>query len=398
MATENKYSKIHMDGGYNISPLEELVRGRGIVIPNYDVESEKRILSGILNDDKVLDIGYNRSLSLAVKEGITSQSFNCPENRRVWDIINRFNAEDPSTCHQLYILEHLTRDEAERGFRDYIVQLIMCDIGGQLTSAHMQRFCRDLNIFNKNLSNFQAIMEYLGEMSERMYVTADETAQLISKLSDSMDNGREMKRVYEPTEYVDLLREDFEAQLEGKLDESLRFNFSELDKFFPNGIKTGSIVTVGAAPSIGKSALLIDLMRRACISDTDDENPPCGILFTTEMTPKQICGRVWKPEINAEKARFPLHDGIMASHYRQAFKEKINADRVHLKVVDATGKSIEWMRVQALQYSRMCNLKWIALDYAQNVHLDSKTAHTRAEESVKTPMVFLTILCPILHR
>jgi replicative DNA helicase len=134
--------------------------------------------------------------------------------------------------------------------------------------------------------------------------------------------------------------------------------FADLDAL-TNGLQPGSLVVIGARPSLGKSTILLDFCRSATLKG---EIP--SALFSMEMTRQEINMRLLSAE--ARVPMFTMRSGQMRdddwARLSRRMQEIVDAP---LYINDTGALPVQALCDEATRLVRDHNVKLIAIDYLQ---------------------------------
>ncbi|YCK35156.1 replicative DNA helicase [Actinomadura sp. ATCC 39365] len=121
----------------------------------------------------------------------------------------------------------------------------------------------------------------------------------------------------------------------------------------------GQLIVVGARPSVGKSTLAVDIIRKAAIRDGQ-----LSVLMTLEMRQREVLQRMASAE-----AGVSLH-AIRANRVEQGHLERLveagtRISGAPLVVDDRSGCSLEHVRATLRSLSRQGGAKLVVIDYLQ---------------------------------
>ena len=141
-------------------------------------------------------------------------------------------------------------------------------------AARRRAYCASLN-FLQNAVNPKTTEEDILSSIEGFSRAVEGEAPLLSEVK--LAQG--IKEVKEEAQRIEALKE------QGKtIRISTGFNF--LDQYLNKGFKPGQLIVLAARPSVGKTAVMLQMAKTAALSD----NPV--LLFSLEMTCHELCERL----------------------------------------------------------------------------------------------------------
>ncbi|MBR2364367.1 MAG: replicative DNA helicase, partial [Lentisphaeria bacterium] len=151
----------------------------------------------------------------------------------------------------------------------------------------------------------------------------------------------------------------------GKMEPGLPTEYPDLDRLLGGGMKPGEMVVLAARPSIGKTAMALNIIRNIIMKDTGDPAQRRNVaFFSLEMSALQVTQRLLCTE-----AQVPL-SSIMDGSLRHGDVQKLTGAIRELKkaslYIDPTaGISVFELRAKARKLHSQRKLDLIAIDYLQ---------------------------------
>ncbi|MBP5181597.1 MAG: replicative DNA helicase [Lentisphaeria bacterium] len=151
--------------------------------------------------------------------------------------------------------------------------------------------------------------------------------------------------------------------IDGKLKPGLPTEYPDLDRLLGGGMKPGEMIVLAARPSIGKTAMALNIIRNIIMKDTGMGRRNVAF-FSLEMSALQVTQRLLCTE-----AQVPL-SSIMTGTIRPGDAQKLTGAITELKkaslFIDPTaGLSVFELRAKARKLHTMKKLDLIAIDYLQ---------------------------------
>lgn len=153
---------------------------------------------------------------------------------------------------------------------------------------------------------------------------------------------------------------------------TLRTGYEELDRLM-GGMEPGEVIVVGAAPSVGKTALAGNILAHLCSSGV-----PCGF-FSLEMMAERIAARLAcnASGVSLRRVRQDLRNSPeLFAAYRKALAQ---VQQWPLYIVDDSSMSTSQIRGRARRMVSQHGVRFMALDYLQLVRASGRT-NNRTEE------------------
>ncbi|MDR0602081.1 MAG: replicative DNA helicase, partial [Treponema sp.] len=253
--------------------------------PPHDGEAERAALGAMLFDTEAIDAA---SQNLRLKPG----DFYSPAHGRIYEAILRLKDSGNVKPDILTVSRELRQagklDEA--GGEDYVASLTTV----VPTSANIEYYVKIV----QDCSLRRALLRISSEIGARVFDESleahralEEIQQKIFELSDSRQlfkfrAAREV--VSETAEIIETLRKDKKAFT------GIPSGFTELDAM-TNGFKPSEFIIIGARPSIGKTAIALNMAAHAAVK----KKVPAAF-FTLEMSDVSLMMRLISSEAQME--------------------------------------------------------------------------------------------------
>lgn len=210
------------------------------------------------------------------------------------------------------------------------------------------------------------VYEFEGEVDTLM----DEVERDILRIGEQ----RVALRSREPLELArsTLMMIEDRVNNQGKL-MGLATGFVDLDRI-TNGLKSGEMVVIAGRPSMGKTALAMNIADYVAV----DLNIPVGV-FSLEMTAEALMLRLFcsRARVNISS----IANGFLAE--RDFPKLSMAAGKLSaapLYIEDSSGLSILQLRAKARRMLQRYGIKLFVIDYLQLLHSTSRKADNRQQE------------------
>lgn len=149
--------------------------------------------------------------------------------------------------------------------------------------------------------------------------------------------------------------------------------FSDLD-YMTSGFQPSDLVLVAARPSMGKTALVLNIVRHVAMK----KKRPC-MIFSLEMSKEQLVNRLLSMEsdINSQKLRTgELGD----SDWEQLVQAVMEVRKAPLTIDDTPGITVTELRSRCRKVKLEKGLDLIVIDYLQLMSGSSKRSENRQQE------------------
>jgi replicative DNA helicase len=330
--------------------------GPGGRIPPHNAEAEKAVLGSLLIDSvRMID----------VVDLLRPEDFFHPRHGMIFDALLHLadRAEPVDFISVGEVL--LARGNLERcGGRSYLMELT----SSVSSSAHLKHHAKLVN----QTATLRKLIGVATEIIENAYETrpdgenvrglVDESEHTIFKISDerSSSDADPIASVLQDT----MKRIDSASHRGGLV--GLTSGFYDLDDK-TSGFAGGQLIILAARPSMGKTALVLNMMDHAAASNPEwmNDGPPVVLFFSLEMGKQSVVQRMLctRAKVDAHK----LKTGhIPSDDYAELARAADELSGLRLFIDDTPGISVMSMRSRARRIKqREKGLHMIVVDYLQ---------------------------------
>jgi len=339
--------------------------GENLKIPPNSLEAEQSILGGLMLDntawDKIADI-------------IVKSDFYRKDHRIIFDGISNL-IEASEACDVVTLSEYLeNKDELEAaGGLEYIATLAN-ETPGAANAISYAKILRERSVLRSLISAGNQITgnAYLNDGREASELV-DEAERLVFEIAEKGARGRagfeHLKDVLPDTiDRIELLSKS-EGDITG-----VATGYKEFDKLTA-GLQPGDLVIIAGRPSMGKTALAVNIAENAAIGS----KVPTAI-FSMEMPKEQLAfrmisslGRVDQSHLRT--GRFPDEDWSRINTAVQLMSD------APIYIDDTPALSPTEIRARARRLKRESGLGLIVLDYIQLMQVHGTTENRATEIS-----------------
>lgn len=276
----------------------------------FNVDYEKALLGQMLTDNSIIDIVSGR---------VPIEAFYDPKNRIVYRVIlnewkNNHCANVLTICNTneklspSYVAELTDRTSSSSNFEFYIKKITECYISRKI-KVDLCQFVDSVNPDNVN----KVITDLSSKISSYMQSCGGEGVDIQSLC---MDIPKEMQE-----------RHNSKKQFIGA-----ETGYEELDDIL-EGFQTGVMYTIGARPSIGKTAFALNLMRKL------SQHGIPSTLFSLEMSAKACFYRLLAAEANLKLSH--LKNGMCLSYQSGLTKCMAGLNRLYSYAINLVDTDID---------------------------------------------------------
>jgi replicative DNA helicase len=315
-------------------------------VPPHNLEAEASLLGAML---------LSRDAVATAFESVVPEHFYRPLHRQVYesmfDLYRRSEPVDAITA-----AEELRR----RGELDAVGGLsFLAELAGAvpatINAAHYARIVREAFLLRSLISAGQQIAEMAFSVADDVPSTIDRAETLIYEVAKGRSDmkfasiSELMKKAYEAIER----RYDNKAPVIG-----LASGFDALDRL-TSGFQPGNLVIVAARPSMGKSALALNMAANAALrSDV-------GVaIFSLEMSAEEVAERLLCAEANVDSKR--VRSGFLQdSDWPRITRAAGKLEAAPIFVDESPFVSVMEMRAKCRRVASRNPLGLIVVDYVQ---------------------------------
>ena len=331
-------------------------------VPPHDIEAEKAVLSALLLDNAAIHAVYTE---------LKADDFYHPVHHQIYAAMLSLTQENqPVDLHTLANWLNIQKQLDAVGGPVFLAELS----DYEATSAnvvHHARIVRDKAVKRRLIATATEIVELGFDESDDAGRLLDQAESRIFEIST--DQAREsfrplhaeMQRTFD---YVDAIM-GRGGELTG-----VPTGFKELnDK--TGGLQRGDLIIIAARPSMGKTALALNIARNAAV--LHDKKVA---VFSLEMTAQALVIRLLSAEAEVDQSKF--RTGYITSHeYKKLQDAAGRLSQADLWIDDSGVVTVLEMRAKCRRLKAEKGLDLVLIDYLQLAHGDSRTERREQEIS-----------------
>ena len=358
MANDSASSAIRASAGDRIAPYSE--------------EAERGVLGSILLD-------AFRVMDLCIESQLVPESFHVPAHRLIYEALL-----DLSKSGSVIDVVTLTERLQTAGSLDTVGGTVQLDrlIDSTPTSAHAEYYI-DI-VREKHL--LRCIINCSREAENECYVSQDGADLVLGRVEQAfMDITERQHGAMTPWKSaVKTAMEQVEHILQTKRGlTGISTGYANLDKKL-HGLRPGEMIVLAARPSMGKTALAMNIAERVAMGtrDPDRQQRPVGI-FSLEMSHEALVMRMLCS--HARVQAFHISGGFVsqADHGNLTAAASI-LGKAPIYLDDTGGLDIHELRARARRIKKKYEVELIVVDYLQL--LQSKE-HSRQGRQLETAAI-----------
>lgn len=327
---------------------------------------EKSLLSTMFNDPQEF-------VALAIAERLTPEHFYLPSHALIFDtLVATFEAGEEIELVSL-VQKLLDRGQLDRVGGPSALTDIYTYAPSSGGFLHHLRLVREKFVL-------RSLIRLSNETIAGAYDAPEESAQLLDMTEAAVmairDSGTRTAEV-SISKAVCSVIEEMEEIIRGDRESAgISTGFDALDSM-TRGLKPGEMFVIAARPSMGKTAIMMNIVESVCV---DDDFPT--MVFSAEMSRHQLTQR-----LVYARARLSLSEVV------KGFNPcKLDLQRIHqagsevarspMHIDDTRAISISELRAKARRKHREVGLKLIAIDYLQLLKSTSRQAMNSREREI----------------
>ena len=341
----------------------------------YNIEAEQNILGLILNNNENLN---------KIGDILRAEYFYLPIHEQIYVAIVKLAdkglVSDPLTLKSYFSKESIFVDNQTDSYK-YLLKIV--------TEA---RFNTDIYSLTKNIYDAY-IRRQLININEEYILKARDTnidldgEEIVELLEQDIYNlasiSNKENTCYSLTESMKKAVERIEkAKKNNKLVSGIDTGYKKLNEF-TGGLQESDLIIIAGRPSMGKTALAINLtinMAKSFLKeavDTKTKTKSVGF-FSLEMSAEQLATRILSIEtkINGSKIRVGKVD---KNEFQNITQQIVNLSDIPIMIDDTPALTISAIRTRARRMQRQHNMGILIVDYLQLIH-SGKGKENRVQE------------------
>ncbi len=340
-------------------------------LPPQDIEAERSVLGALMLD---------KSAIIRVADVLSAEDFYNPHHAKIFEII--FELFEKSEPIDILSVTNKLKDQkilSEIGGSAYLTDLI----AGVPTATHVSYYAKLV----KQKKVLRDLIRTSSEISEKVFDTREDTEDLLDEIEQKIFAISQKSRTQNFVWIKDELKDAYE-RIE-KLHQGERglrgipTGFNDLDNYL-SGLQKSDLIVLGSRPSLGKTALSLDIARGAAIR----HGVKVGI-FSLEMSRDQIVDRIIAAEANVPLWKLRtgrLRDEVEFEMIQASF-DKLSKAPIYID--DTASANIIQIRSSARRQQMEHGMDLLIIDYLQLIqsrtHTDNMVAAmTEVSHGLKT--------------
>ena len=328
--------------------------------PPVAMEAEMGLIGAIIWDPKVVG-----DVVTIVRSG---DDFSSPRHARIYDAI--IELYDRHAAVDLVLLNQLLTD---RGFvdavggLDYIVQLAE-GVPSAANAVHWARVVREKATIRELIAAAGEILEESHAARMPAQNVLESAEQKIFRIAQKREGGTVSTANELVNETMRMIEES-----EGRGFMGVRTGFHELDEM-SNGFQRGEMIVLAARPSMGKTALALNLLEQVA------QHGVPSVMFSLEMGKQQLIQRMLCALGRIDSQRMRKHM-LGSDDYSRLLTACGEISKLPIYIDDTPGLSLLAMRSKARRLKERHGVGFIAIDYLQLMSSGTRVESRQLEVS-----------------
>ena len=298
----------------------------------------------------------------------SADDFFRPAHGDLWTaIVHLYDTHQSVDVVQLQqILED--RGSLERvGGVDYLVELAG-SVPSAANAVHYARLVRDKSMLRQ-------LIGAAGEMLRDAYGNPESSSALLDSAEQQIFKIAQQAETRQAIDLTDLIRDAIERieASDGQPLTGVSSGFHELDHY-TGGFQKGEMIILAARPSMGKTALAINIAENMVI-----RGEPVGV-FSLEMAASQLVQRILASRggIDGDRLR---RNALRKAEFRALFAACDELKNAPMYIDDTPGLTLLQLRAKARRMKQKHGLSAVVIDYLQLMTSGHRTESRQQEVS-----------------
>ena len=310
-------------------------------LPPQSIEAEMCLLASMMLDKEIV----GQAVQIVDRD-----SFYQADHQIIYDVLVKMY-EQNRPIDAVILQEELSKRQLleEIGGIAYLAQ-ILGSVPSSAHGAHYASIVREKALLRQLIAASNEILRDAYAPHEQADLVLDKAEKKIFEIAQKKVSGAMVRM-------EDVLHEVFEM-IENRGQRGVPTGFFELDDML-NGLQNGEMVIVAARPSMGKTAMAMNIIEHIAA----DERMACAV-FSLEMSKQQLAQRMLcsRGAIDAHKLRKGL---LNSDEYTKLATVVGELAKAPIWVDDSPGLTPLELRAKARRLKLQHDIKCIMLDYMQ---------------------------------
>lgn len=307
-----------------------------------------------------------------VRRRLQVDDFYLPLHQTIYAAASRLD-DERSPVEPQAILSEMTRKGEVKNASETAIYLsdLLSDAPASAALGHYAGLVRDAAT-RRGLALVGMQMQQMAALNG-----AESTSGIVESIRANLDNlavDRLGSEVPTSDEIIAATLDEIDALASGKVVAGIPTGFKDLD-YALNGLRPGQMIIIAARPGVGKSSLMMDIVRHAAFKQKKSV-----LVFSLEMSKTEVMMRALAGESYVDL--HSLKTGDLDDHkWQQLSNASGKMLGAKLGIDDNAAVNMTDIRAKARAFQRAHGLDMIAIDYLQLMNSDKKTDSRQQEVS-----------------
>ncbi|MBT4922872.1 MAG: replicative DNA helicase [Rickettsiales bacterium] len=335
----------------------------------FNIEIEQHLLGHVITNNKAIN---------DVTDILRADYFYHPMHQKIYQVIEDFSNKD-ILISPLTIKNFLATDSNcdQEKTREYINSLL-------LNSSYIF----NIKEYAKIIFNL-ALKRQLIDVGSNIVVDAKEASNTTNVVTQIEHAEQQLFNLASHDEYssdfqnistsLNQALESAERALSAGGFTGIPTQYTDLDKMI-GGLQNSDLMILAGRPSMGKTALAINIALNSCQFYKKDKSEQKTVgFFSLEMSAEQLSGRMiaMTSTVNAKKFR---NGNLTSEDFEMLVKAHKELYELPFFIDDTPAQTISAIRTKARRLKRKNNLALLVIDYLQLIRGSSKNSENRVQE------------------
>ena len=348
----------------------------------FNKEAERAVLASMIGNpsfciDFVIEkFGSEKGADKKDKKTETLVPFNpfyAPEHRTIYDALLEMHKDDKSGIDLISLCHYLNKKKKLDAIGG---QMALMEIQSSIASdANLESWC-EIVLGNAIL---RSMINTCSELLTKCYDQQQDPTMLLDEIEKEIFKVRFRHTKQNIQLFPDLLKLTFKELLEiinKQKDTGIMTGYDSLDRL-TGGLKPAEMFVLAARPSIGKTALALNILRNIVLKNGGGR--PVAF-FSLEMSSEQIARRLICMESEVSESSFS--DGSFKPQDIAKLTKALNVLSQAKVFIDPTpGLTIPELRAKARRLKQEHNIELVMIDYLQLMKLGGVAESRQIEVS-----------------
>ena len=330
----------------------------------HNLSVERSVLSAMLKEPACIDIAIENL-------GTRSEVFFSQTHRIIFGAIldlHKKKSEHIDVVSLAYYLSNAKRLDEIGG------EVFLAELYSEVaTTVNLEGWCKIL----RDTFILRQMISVCSDSLRRCENPEVPIHQLVDEIESDIYNIRNSESKTSIVEIKDSIRDEFgnlQDMIEGNVEVGLSTGYTAIDDL-TGGLKKGEMFVLAARPSIGKTAIALNIIRNMAL---DGQKPRRIAFFSLEMTASQISRRFLCSEARISESVF-WNKTFDMNNITRLTSAVAKFSKAKIFIDPTAGISVAELRAKCRRLQKMHDIEVIVIDYLQLMKGDSRSESRQQE-------------------